>query len=74
MTVNSVQNSESCQEHSNVDVHHTSCCIVGGGPVGAVLALLLARPNIPVMLLEVHKDFDREFRGDTLHPSIDFRF
>jgi 2-polyprenyl-6-methoxyphenol hydroxylase-like FAD-dependent oxidoreductase len=70
MTVNSVQNSESCQEHSLVDVQQTSCCIVGGGPAGAVLALLLARQNIPVMLLEVHKDFDREFRGDTLHPSV----
>jgi 2-polyprenyl-6-methoxyphenol hydroxylase-like FAD-dependent oxidoreductase len=22
------------------------------------------------MLLEVHKDFDRDFRGDTLHPSV----
>ena len=70
MTVNSVQNSESSQEHSMIDVQHTSCCIVGGGPAGAVLALLLARQNIPLMLLEVHKDFDREFRGDTLHPSV----
>jgi 2-polyprenyl-6-methoxyphenol hydroxylase-like FAD-dependent oxidoreductase len=70
MTVNGVQNSESSQEHSLVDVQHTNCCIVGGGPAGAVLALLLARQNIPVMLLEVHKDFDREFRGDTLHPSV----
>jgi 2-polyprenyl-6-methoxyphenol hydroxylase-like FAD-dependent oxidoreductase len=51
-------------------VQQTNCCIVGGGPAGAVLALLLARKNIPVMLLEVHKDFDREFRGDTLHPSV----
>jgi FAD binding domain len=71
MTVNSVQDSESSHNHSIVDVQQTSCCIVGGGPAGAVLALLLARQNIPVMLLEVHKDFDREFRGDTLHPSID---
>jgi 2-polyprenyl-6-methoxyphenol hydroxylase-like FAD-dependent oxidoreductase len=47
----------------------TSCCIVGGGPGGAVLALLLARRGIPVTLLEMHKDFDREFRGDTVHPS-----
>jgi len=34
-----------------------------------VLALLLARAGVPVTLLEMHKDFDREFRGDTVHPS-----
>lgn len=47
----------------------TSCCIVGGGPGGAMLALLLARKGVEVTLLEMHKDFDREFRGDTVHPS-----
>ena len=51
------------------DVESTACCIVGGGPGGAMLTLLLARQGIPVMLLEAHKDFDREFRGDTIHPS-----
>src|SRR5437899_2981726 len=39
------------------------------GPAGAVLALLLARQGVDVMLLEAHKDFDRDFRGDTVHPS-----
>ncbi|PYX23979.1 MAG: monooxygenase [Acidobacteria bacterium] len=48
----------------------TSCCIVGAGPGGMMLALLLARAGVKVTLLEAHKDFDREFRGDTLHPSI----
>src|SRR5215467_15019741 len=51
------------------DVQTTSCCIVGGGPAGAILALVLARSGVAVTLLEVHKDFDREFRGDTIHPS-----
>jgi 2-polyprenyl-6-methoxyphenol hydroxylase-like FAD-dependent oxidoreductase len=49
--------------------HRTTCCIVGGGPGGMMLALLLARLHIPVTLLEQHKDFDRDFRGDTIHPS-----
>lgn len=35
-----------------------------------MLALLLARSGVEVTLLEAHPDFDREFRGDTLHPSV----
>jgi 2-polyprenyl-6-methoxyphenol hydroxylase-like FAD-dependent oxidoreductase len=53
-----------------VETRETTCCIVGGGPAGAILALLLARKSIPVMLLEAHEDFDRDFRGDTIHPSV----
>jgi 2-polyprenyl-6-methoxyphenol hydroxylase-like FAD-dependent oxidoreductase len=56
--------------HDIVDAQNTDCCIVGGGPAGVVLALLLARQGISVMLLETHKDFDRDFRGDTIHPSV----
>jgi 2-polyprenyl-6-methoxyphenol hydroxylase-like FAD-dependent oxidoreductase len=52
------------------EAQRTSCCIVGGGPAGAVLALLLARQGAAVHLLEAHEDFDRDFRGDTLHPSV----
>jgi NADPH-dependent 2,4-dienoyl-CoA reductase/sulfur reductase-like enzyme len=53
-----------------LDVQQTTCCVVGGGPAGAVLAFLLARKGIAVTLLEAHGDFDRDFRGDTLHPSV----
>ncbi|HEY9813187.1 MAG TPA: FAD-dependent oxidoreductase [Candidatus Sericytochromatia bacterium] len=56
--------------HEILDVQQTNCCIVGGGPAGAVLALILARQGIPVKLLEAHKDFERDFRGDTIHPSV----
>ena len=47
----------------------TTCAIVGGGPAGMVLGLLLARAGVEVTLLEKHKDFLRDFRGDTVHPS-----
>lgn len=50
-------------------VVETGCVIVGAGPAGAVLALLLARAGVRVTLLESHPDFDRDFRGDTIHPS-----
>ncbi|MGH9530960.1 MAG: FAD-dependent oxidoreductase [Terriglobales bacterium] len=52
------------------DPSNTTCCVVGGGPGGMMLALLLARQGIKVTLLEQHRDFDREFRGDTVHPSV----
>ena len=48
-----------------LDSQRTTCCVVGGGPGGMMLALLLARQGVPVTVLEAHKDFDREFRGDT---------
>lgn len=47
----------------------TRCCIVGGGPAGMMLGLLLARAGVEVFVLEKHADFLRDFRGDTLHPS-----
>jgi 2-polyprenyl-6-methoxyphenol hydroxylase-like FAD-dependent oxidoreductase len=48
---------------------HTTCCIVGGGPAGMMLGFLLARAGVSVTVLEKHKDFLRDFRGDTIHPS-----
>lgn len=47
----------------------TTCCIVGGGPAGMMLGLLLARAGVDVTVLEKHADFLRDFRGDTIHPS-----
>ena len=47
----------------------TTCCVVGGGPAGVMLGYLLGRAGIAVTVLEKHKDFFRDFRGDTVHPS-----
>lgn len=47
----------------------TDCCIAGGGPAGIMLGYLLARQGTKVVVLEKHKDFFRDFRGDTVHPS-----
>ncbi len=58
------------QPHTIQSVVQTICCIVGGGPAGAVLAYLLARAGIDVTLLEAHMDFERDFRGDTIHASV----
>jgi 2-polyprenyl-6-methoxyphenol hydroxylase-like FAD-dependent oxidoreductase len=43
--------------------------IVGGGPAGVMAGLLFARAGCKVRVLEKHKDFFRDFRGDTVHPS-----
>ncbi len=47
----------------------TTCLVVGGGPAGMVLGLLLARAGVAVTVLEKHADFLRDFRGDTVHAS-----
>ena len=46
-----------------------SACIVGGGPAGLMLGLLLAKRGVDVLVLEGHEDFEREFRGEVLQPS-----
>jgi 2-polyprenyl-6-methoxyphenol hydroxylase-like FAD-dependent oxidoreductase len=45
------------------------CCVVGGGPAGIMLGVLLARQGVEVLVLEKHADFLRDFRGDSIHPS-----
>jgi len=47
----------------------TRCAIVGGGPAGMMAGYLLARAGVPVAVVEKHADFNRDFRGDTIHPS-----
>jgi len=47
----------------------TRCVVVGGGPAGMMAGYLFARAGVPVAVLEKHADFNRDFRGDTIHPS-----
>src|SRR5947207_14310630 len=47
----------------------TRCVIVGGGPAGMMAGYLLARAGVSVAVLEKHANFNRDFRGDTIHPS-----
>ncbi len=51
-------------EHTETDF-----CIVGGGPAGLTLALLLLRSGTRVLLVERTKSFEREFRGEILQPG-----
>jgi 2-polyprenyl-6-methoxyphenol hydroxylase-like FAD-dependent oxidoreductase len=53
----------------NMETLKKRCCVVGGGPAGIMLGFLLARAGVEVVVLEKHKDFFRDFRGDTIHPS-----
>jgi 2-polyprenyl-6-methoxyphenol hydroxylase-like FAD-dependent oxidoreductase len=51
------------------DAIRSRCVIVGGGPAGMMTGYLLARAGVEVVVLEKHADFNRDFRGDTIHPS-----
>jgi monooxygenase len=44
-------------------------CVVGGGPAGMTLALLLLRSGASVVLAERSHSLDRQFRGDILQPG-----
>ncbi|OKH28101.1 FAD-dependent monooxygenase [Chroogloeocystis siderophila] len=47
----------------------TQVVIVGAGPAGATLALLLVKRGIRVTLIEASRNFRRIFRGEGLMPS-----
>ncbi len=47
----------------------TQVVIIGAGPTGLTLAMLLAQRGIAVKLVEVSRSFRRIFRGEALMPS-----
>jgi len=52
--------------HQEID---TEVCVVGGGPAGLVLALLMLRSGARVTVLERSRAHERETRGEILQPG-----
>jgi 2-polyprenyl-6-methoxyphenol hydroxylase-like FAD-dependent oxidoreductase len=50
-------------------MHDPDLVVVGGGPAGMMAGYLFARAGVRTRVLEKHRDFLRDFRGDTVHPS-----
>jgi 2-polyprenyl-6-methoxyphenol hydroxylase-like FAD-dependent oxidoreductase len=50
-------------------VSMTQVVIIGAGPTGATLGMLLAQRGISVQLVEASRSFRRIFRGEALMPS-----
>ncbi|MDO0926693.1 FAD-dependent oxidoreductase [Streptomyces sp. TG1A-8] len=47
----------------------TDVCVIGGGPAGLTLALLLLRSGVRVTVVEKARGLDREYRGEILQPG-----
>ncbi|WP_153042982.1 FAD-dependent monooxygenase [Neobacillus mesonae] len=45
-------------------------CIVGAGPAGMLLGLLLAKQGLKITVLEQNPDFHREYRGEITQPRF----
>jgi 6-methylpretetramide 4-monooxygenase len=52
-----------------MDTETADVCVVGAGPAGLTLALLLLRSGASVTMVERTKSFDREYRGEILQPG-----
>ncbi|MEI5099110.1 FAD-dependent monooxygenase [Streptomyces sp. PmtG] len=54
---------------AEVEDDHTDVCVVGAGPAGLTLALLLLRSGVRVTVVERSRSHEREFRGEILQPG-----
>ena len=55
--------------HQTQTVEDADCCIVGAGPAGAILALILARQGVQTTLLEAMHDFEPRNLRPKLTPA-----
>lgn len=58
-----------CQARNTNAMMEQECCIVGAGPAGMMLGLLLARAGVMTTVIEKQTEILRDYRGDTIHPS-----
>ncbi|MFE9400588.1 FAD-dependent monooxygenase [Streptomyces sp. NPDC006530] len=49
--------------------HRSDVCVVGAGPAGLTLALLLLKSGVRVTVVERSRSHQREFRGEILQPG-----
>ncbi|KOU45663.1 FAD-dependent monooxygenase [Streptomyces sp. WM6378] len=49
--------------------HRSDVCVVGAGPAGLTLALLLLKSGVRVSVVERSRSHQREFRGEILQPG-----
>ncbi|MEH7126537.1 FAD-dependent monooxygenase [Bacillus sp. JJ1773] len=49
---------------------NSDVCIVGAGPAGMLLGLLLAKQGMEIIVLEQNIDFHREYRGEITQPRF----
>ncbi|GHH99248.1 FAD-dependent monooxygenase [Neobacillus kokaensis] len=52
------------------NVLNSDVCIVGAGPAGMLLGLLLAKQGLEIIVLEQNQDFHREYRGEITQPRF----